>query len=180
MKKIVLVTAALFIAACAQTPMVAPVAKMKDGELATPANYKSWPTFLANIDRPDVKQVRDIYINPVGAATAAGKSFPNGTVSVMEIYKAQENADGTLVKSADGKLQKGALAKVFLMSKGEDWGASAPEGLKNGDWVYAAYLADGKTVAPDSLLTCRGCHLPLGEKNDFVHRYDEYFQKRKS
>jgi len=24
---------------------------------------------------------------------------------------------------------------------------------------------------------CRGCHLPLNEA-DFVHRYDEYFDKR--
>ncbi len=180
MKKIVLITAALLLASCAQTPMMAPVAKMKDGELTTPADYKSWPKFLTNIDRPDVKQVRDIYINNVGAATARGKQFANGTVSVMEIYKARENADGTLAKGDDGKLAKGALVKVFLMSKGEGWGASAPEGLKNGDWVYAAYLPDGKTVAPDSVLTCRGCHLPLGEKVDFVHRYDEYFDKRKS
>lgn len=180
MKKIVLVTAALFLASCVQTPMVAPVAKLKDGELATPADYKSWPTFLTNIDKPEVKQVRDIYINPVGAATAAGKAFPSGTVSVMEIYKAKENADGTLAKDAGGKLMKGPLAKLFLMGKGEGWGATAPDGLKNGDWIYAAYMADGKTVAPDSLLTCRGCHLPLGEKNDFVHRYDEYFAKRKS
>ena len=39
-------------------------------------------------------------------------------VSVMELYKAKENADGTLSKGADGKLEKGALLKVFVMGKG--------------------------------------------------------------
>ena len=52
-------------------------------------------------------------------------------------------------------------------------------GLKNGDWVYSAYLADGK-VAPDPIAACRGCHLPLGDAKDYFHRYDEYLAKKKS
>ena len=94
----------------------------------------------------------------------------------MENYAALAAADGTLMKDADGKLVKGDLLRVFVMGKDAGWGASAPEGLKNGDWIYAAYLADGKASA-DNTATCRGCHLPLANK-DFVHRYDEYFQKR--
>ena len=169
----------LFLVSCAQTPPPAPVVKLKDGELPLAADYKSWPVYLQNVQRPDAKQIRDIYINTVGAKNTAGKQFANGTVSVMELYKAKENADGTLSKGADGKLEKGALLKVFVMGKGEGWGESAPAGMKNGDWVYSAYLPDGKP-APDSPVACRGCHLPLGEAKDFVHRYDEYFQTRKS
>ena len=97
----------------------------------------------------------------------------------MELYKAEENTDGTLSKGADGKLEKGALLKVFVMGKGRGWGESAPAGMHNGDWVYSAYLADGKPLS-DSPVTCRGCHLPMGEAQDFVHRYDEYVQSRKS
>ena len=40
----------------------------------------------------------------------------------MELYKAEENTDGTLSKGADGKLEKGALLKVFVMGKGRGWG----------------------------------------------------------
>jgi hemoglobin len=152
---------------------------MKDGELAVPADYKSWPVFLAEVQRPDVKQVREIYINPIGAKATAGGQFADGTVSVMELWKAKEGPDGALMKTADGKLVKGDLAKVFVQGKFKGSGANAPEGLKNGDWVYSAYLADGKTAAPDPTAACRACHLPLGEAKDFVHRYDEYFQKRK-
>ena len=133
---------------------------MKDGELPIPANYKSWTKFLSEIQRPDAKQVREIYVNPVGQKGTAEKGFPNGTVFVMENYSARAAADGTLMKGADGKLVKGDLLRVFVMGKDAGWGAGAPEGLKNGDWIYAAYLGDGKASA-DNTATCRGCHLPL-------------------
>ena len=46
-------------------------------------------------------------------------------------------------------------------------GAGLPAGrgsAKQGEAVYAA--------------KCRACHAPLAQK-DFVHRYDEYFEKRR-
>ena len=138
MRMLSTVLTGMFLVGCAQTPPPAPVVKLKDGELPLAADYKSWPVFLKDVQRPDAKQVRDIYINTVGSKTAAGKPFPNGTVSVMELYKAKENADGTLSKGADGKLEKGALLKVFVMGKGEGWGESAPAGMKNGDWKYSS------------------------------------------
>jgi hemoglobin len=179
MKILYAVLLGAFLSSCAQTPTPAPVAKLKDGELAFAADYKSWPVFLKDVQRLDAKQVRDIYINTIGAKAVAGKAFANGTVTVMELYKAKENADGTPSKGADGKMEKGALLKVFMMGKGEGWGESAPAGMKNGDWIYSAYFADGNP-APDPIVACRACHFPLGEVKDFVHRYDEYFQARKS
>ena len=179
MKTSIAILIAMFLASCAQTPPPAPVAKLKDGELPLPADYKSWPVFLKDVQRPDANQIRDIYINTTGSKTAAGQAFPNGTVSVMELYKAKENADGSLAKGADGKLEKGPLFKVFVMGKGAGWGDSAPAGMKNGDWIYGAYLADGKP-GPDPIVACRSCHLPLGDAKDYFHRYDEYLAKKKS
>ena len=172
----------LALAACspmpAQPPIapVKPVAQLKDGELPVPAGYKSWPKYLSAVQRPDAKQVREIYMNTVATAGTAAKGFPNGTVFVMENYAAAANPDGSLQQGADGKLVKAQLLRVFVMGKNEGWGASAPEGLANGDWIYAAYLASGEKSA-DSTLTCRACHLPLTASKDFVHRYDEYFAK---
>ena len=171
-----LAVSALVLAACSSITPQAPVAQLKDGELAVPAGYKSWPKFLSAIQRPDAKQVREIYMNPAATAGTAAKGFPNGTVFVMENFAAAENADGTLRQGPDGKLVKAALLRVFVMGKNEGWGASAPDGLKNGDWIYAAWLASGEK-APDSPLACRACHLPLTASKDFVHRYDEYFSK---
>ena len=152
-------------------------APLKDGDPVVPANYKAWPKMLADVQRPDAKQVRDMYIDPAGNKTKAGDSFPDGTVMVMENYAAVANADGTLVTGPDGKLVKGPLLRVFVMEKGKGNGMNVPEALRNGDWVYASYGADGMKTA-DPLVPCRACHLTLGAKVDFVQRYDEYFQKR--
>jgi hemoglobin len=147
----------------------------KDGELALPADYKTWPKFLSEVQRPDVKQVRDLYVNPKGTKAAPGQPFPNGTVMVMELYKAKAEGE-ELAKGGDGKLVKGDLAKVFVMGKDEGWGQDVQENLKNGTWVFAAYGPDGKPLAED-FTKCRACHAPLARK-DFVHRYDEYFEAR--
>ena len=171
--------AVTILSACAPMQRSAPVAALNDGELAVPADYKSWPKFLSEIQRPDAKQVREIYMNPVATKGTAASGFPNGSVFVMENYAAQADASGALLKGADGKLVKGNLLRVFVMGKNEGWGQSAPAALKNGNWIYAAYAGNGDKVA-DPTVACRGCHLPLGASKDFVHRYDEYFAKTAS
>ena len=178
-RRLALAVSALVLAACSPMPTQAPVAQLKDGELAVPAGYKSWPKYLSAIQRPDAKQLREIYMNSAATVGTAVNGFPNGTVFVMENYAAAANPDGSLKQGADGKLVKGDLLRVFVMGKNEGWGASAPEGLKNGDWIYAAYLASGEKSAdsPAACRACRACHLPLTASKDFVHRYDEYFAK---
>lgn len=161
------------------TPMVAekPVAPLADGQIAAPADYKSWPKFLSAVQRPDAKQVREIYMNPVAKSGTAAAGFPNGTVFVMENWAAQTNADGTLKTGPDGKLVKGALLRVFVMGKNKGWAENfEPAAMRNGNWIYAAYLPDG-SAAPDNTLACRACHAPLTTK-DFVHRYDEHFSQK--
>ena len=150
----------------------------KDGELAVPADYKSWPKFLSAIQRPDAKQVREIYMNPAAAQATASGGFGNGTVFVMENYAAMETTDGKLATGPGGKLIKADLLRVFVMGKNAGWGQDVPEPLRNGNWVYASYLGDGRTKGPEDTATCRACHLPLANK-DFVHRYDEHFAARK-
>jgi hypothetical protein len=149
---------------------------INDGEAALPADYRDWPKYLTSVQRPDAKEVRDIYINPTGTGSTAGQSFPNGTVLVMENFAAQVDAVGSPVTGADGKLVRGNLVRVFVMAKGAGYGASVPRELKTGDWVYAAYDASGTKTA-DSLTACRSCHIPLA-KSDFVFRVDEYYATR--
>lgn len=173
-----LVAFALGLLGCAKGPLRFLWRGSYDGEVTPPPDYRSWPRFLSTIDRHDVAQVREIYLNPVGAMARRGRAFPSGTVFVMEIYAARPHADGAPAFDPSGRLVKGPLQKLFVMAKGEGWGAGAePENLRNGDWVYSAFLPDGRTPAPDDLTACRSCHLPLA-KQDFVHRYDEYFSGR--
>jgi hemoglobin len=164
---------ALFVAGCAGT---ARAPKLKDGELGLPADYKNWPKFLSAVQRPDAKQVREIYMNPIARTAKAGQSFADGSLLVMENYAAQTNPDGTLKTGADGKLVKGNLLRVFVMGRNRGWGQDVPEPLRNGNWIYSRFQANGQPSTED-IATCRGCHAPLPTK-DFVHRYDEYFAQR--
>jgi len=147
----------------------------KDGELAFPSHYKSFPTFIHGIQKPNA--VRDLYVNQRGAETHQGEAFANGSILVMEIYNAKKNADDSFDKGSDGNLVKDGLAKVFVMQKGAGWGNHAPEGLKNGDWIYSAFKPNGDRLDIE-YGKCRSCHMPLGDTKDYVHRYDEYFMKR--
>ena len=143
----------------------------KDGDIALPADYKSWPKFLSEVQREDAKQVRELFVSPTGARACPTAAFPQGAQLVMELYKAKAEGEA-LAKGADGKLVKGDLLKVFVMEKNEGWGQDVPDNLKNGAWVFGAYGPDGKALAED-FTKCRACHAPLAQK-DFVHRYDEF------
>ena len=160
------------------TPAAPPPAALNDGELPLPADYKSWPKFLSAVQRPDAKQVREIYMNTVAKQGTADKGFPNGSVFVMENYAAVVMPDGTLQRDAEGKLVKDKLISVFVQGKNVGWGEKAAPALANGNWIYSAFTPAGEksTVSTD---TCRVCHLPQASK-DFVHRYDEYFATRKT
>ncbi|MDR4459231.1 MAG: cytochrome P460 family protein [Nitrospirales bacterium] len=178
MRKMSIAFLALVVLVCSSPTM--PIAAQsdampKDGELAFPSEYKSFPVFLSGVQKPDA--VRDLYVNPIGAKNQPGQAFANGSILVMAIYNAKKNAEGVFEKGADGNLVKDDLAKIFVMQKGAGWGKGAPENLKNGDWIYSAFQANGERLNVD-YTTCRGCHLPLGASKDFVHRYDEYFEKR--
>jgi hemoglobin len=163
----------LFVAATAALLCVSGVAtaidlSFKDGETPLP-DYAKWPVFLSGVQREDAGQVRDLYINPIGAAAEPGQPFPVGTIMVMENHKATKGRDGTLAKVS--------LGKIFLMKKVEGpMSSDITPGLENGTWVYSAFSAAGKPLTED-FNACRGCHLPDAGK-DFVKRYDEYFQRR--
>jgi hypothetical protein len=165
----------LILAGCGVTQMFNSP-KYEDGEVPLPKNYKDWPKFLSAVQRPDAKQVREIYINPTGSRTHPGQPFANGTMFVMENYAAELHGDGSPAQGRDGKLVKGNLVRVFVMSKNEGNGTKVASELKNGDWVYTSYDAAGNKTA-DPLNACRTCHLPLAGK-DYVQRYDEYFATR--
>jgi hemoglobin len=172
MKRLILVGLAVMLASCAQTPPPAPVAKLKDGELAVPTDYRQWKTRLLNVQRADAKQIRDIYLNDVGAKAKPGETFAHGSMSVMELYAAKALPDGALEKGADGKLVKGNLLKVFVMGKNEGWGKD--DMPANGEWIYSAFMPDAKTKAPDPTIACRTCHLNnVGAAKDYFARHDE-------
>ena len=166
------------IAGCSQLAPQ-PVSALNDGQLPLPVDYKGWASFLSAVQREDARQVRDIYMNADAGKGSAERGFPEGSTFVMENWTVRLDADGKPVRSADGKLVKDKLAAVFVMGKNPGWGAGVPEAQQTGNWIYTAFKGNGELNGEARYDTCRGCHVPLKDK-DFVFRYDEHFAALKS
>jgi hypothetical protein len=127
-----------------------------------PSNYKATFTNYLNLDRtqnPD--QIIRLYANDIALeGVRATGEFPDGSILIGEIYKAKKDQDGKVVESRLGRRIKGDLALLAYMEKQKGWGDEFPEGLKNGDWDFAAFKPDG-TPAKKDLNQCRACHAPL-------------------
>jgi len=124
---------------------------------------------VSGVERKDKKQIRDLYINPVGATAKAGEPFPDESQLVVDVFEAATDSTGTFVK--------GKLTKVYLMHKVHGAGATLKAGtIGNGDWLYGAWLADTHTPTGEDFATCRGCHAPQAG-SDYLFKTEEYFAK---
>jgi plastocyanin len=135
-----------------------------------PASYKDGVLYQV-ADRYDIKQYRELYA-PAAAIAAAkeGKPLPRGTVLTLVQYKAVVDAQGNPVKDARGRFQKGDLVAYTVMEKREGWGAEYPADLRNAEWEYAVFTADGKFNDKANYKACFQCHKPH-EAQDFVISY---------
>jgi hypothetical protein len=131
-------------------------------------------TLYTTVDRADNKQFRELFFWPPAAIDAArkGEPLPAGTVLTLVQYRAQLDPQGNPVKGPDGRFVKGDLAAYTVMEKRAGWGADVPEEIRNGDWLYQAFTADGKPNPNANLTACFQCHKPLGTAVDFVYSYD--------
>jgi plastocyanin len=131
----------------------------------------SWPSFVlyATVDRHDNKQFRELYASSPEAVQAmkAGTPLPYGTTLVLVQHKAQVDAQGHPVKDAQGRFVKGDRLGIAVMEKRQGWGAEYPADLRNGEWEYAAFSADGTFNDKANYRACFECHKPH-EAQDFV------------
>jgi Cytochrome P460 len=140
--------------------------------VAFPENYAKGVMYLT-LDKPEAREVREYYASPAAAEAAkAGVPLPDGTEITVVIYAAQLDAQGNLVKGANGRLIKTNTIRGYTaMEKHDGWGAAYPEVVRNGDWEYQAFRPD-KTPNPNANLTsCFTCHRPQAD-HDFVFTYD--------
>jgi len=123
--------------------------------------------FLGRVDRPDVKQVREVFssIDTIKAAKP-GQMLPSGSVLTMDIYATKLDGKGEPLKDEAGRLVKDKLTAVFVMEKRAGWGAEYSEALRNGEWEYARFTADGRP-GPADTTACFQCHKPKADQ-DYV------------
>jgi hypothetical protein len=126
----------------------------------------------ATIDRPDNKTVRDLYATPEAARAATpGQPLPDGTVLTMEVYKAKVDDKSEPVKDGSGRLLRTPeLVGVFVMEKRRGWGAEYTEALRNSEWEYARFTADGRPAPKFDPRPCFECHKPMSQQ-DFVFSF---------
>ncbi len=145
-----------------------------------PQGYKNWKV-LHEFDRVDNRQRRAVYANDIAASATPGEPYPYGSVLVLETQATLHDPLGNVRRDAGGRFVPSTAAPtVFAMRKeqgfGVDYGA-----IRNGEWEYAQYRADGSRVAPTTTArttSCATCHLAVGEKKDFVFRDGQDFSRK--
>lgn len=127
-----------------------------------PTDYKKNFTRYFRKDFDNRKQVRYYFGNEAALeAVKKGGAFPSGAYFLVEVYAAKTDANGDLMKDADGKLIQGDLKLFTAMEKRTGWGDKVPEIYKNDDWRYAVFQTDGTNKAGVNEAPCMACHKPL-------------------
>ncbi|WP_089717798.1 cytochrome P460 family protein [Candidatus Entotheonella palauensis] len=142
--------------------MMAYTALAQAPQIQFPADYRTTFTNYLSLDRTqNADQIMLLYANDIALkGVRETGEFPDGSILIGEVYKAQKDQDGKVIESQLGRRVRGPLALVAVMEKQKGWGQQFPAGLKNGDWDFAAFKPDG-TDAKKDLNACRACHAPL-------------------
>jgi len=120
------------------------------------------------LDQPEIKELREAYINPEALkAIRPGQPLPSGTILSLPTFKALVDDKGELVKDPNGRLVRGRLDRIVVMEKRTGWGVEYPDELRNGEWEYARFLADGTRDPRADIKGCFECHKPESHR-DFV------------
>ena len=129
------------------------------------------------LDQPEIKEIREAYINAEALkGIRPGQPLPSGTVLSLPTFKARVNEKGELVKDPNGRLVRGPLDRIVVMEKRTGWGVEYPEDLRNGEWEYARFRADGTRDPQANIKGCFECHKPES-KRDFVFTLDQIILK---
>lgn len=135
--------------------------------LAYPQDWAKGELY-ATVDRYDTKQFREFYTSPEAVRAAReGRPIPDGTVITLAAYAAKLDAEGKPMKDANGRFIKDRLVAVNSMQKGKGFGDDVPAAIRNGDWIYQSFTADGKVNEKANLTSCYQCHLPFA-KDDYL------------
>ena len=144
-----------------------------DGSLPSfPADYAKSFTRYQSIEFEDRKQVRHYWGNEAALkAAAAGEDFPDGAYLLVEIFGAETDDSGKVVRDDDGAFVQTELTGFTAMEKQPGWGDEVPDIVANGDWRYAVYTADGQHRDGVGEAGCLACHKPLTD-TDYSFTYE--------
>jgi len=140
-----------------------------------PQGYQGTFQVLYTFDRPGNRQARVVYGNDKALSRQPGQPYLYGSIIVIEHYAAKLDAQGNIVKDANGRYVRDKLINVFAMRKEPGFGADYQQ-VRTDEWEYAAYNTDGSFfLPPERTGFCSACHQAAGAERDWVFRGDLYF-----
>ncbi len=135
-----------------------------------PENYKTEFVPLFAFDRPDVRQIRVVYGNHRVTNSTPGQPYLYGSTLVMETYRAAADAQGNVLRDANGRFIRDALTAIFVMRKERGYGVEYEQN-RTGEWEYVAFRPDRTyQTEPRGSFACAQCHLQAKEGRDWVFR----------
>ncbi len=174
--------AALALGSVAATA-VGPQLHAGDGKVVFPQNYAGGVMYTT-VDRPvsttpsttgleNTAQFRKHYAT-AGAIKALrnGEPIPSGSVITIVKYRAKLDAQGIPLTHDNGRFVKGDLAGFSVMEKRSGWGTEYPPDIRNGEWEFQEFTADGKPNDKVNLLTCMQCHRSQANR-DFLFTFNK-------
>lgn len=142
----------------AQPPVAAPapggqalaIASRMSLPVDFPAGFVVYDTVVSAQDQLVVKRHAN---NLTVQAVRQGQPLPDGAVVVV--------VNHTLERDAQGKASAGAVRSYSAMASRAGWGAQVPELLRNDNWDYALFNAQGVRHDKLNQAQCLACHKPL-------------------
>ena len=145
-------------------------------DMSFPKNYRQDFVYYKTVNRPDNKQVRDLYANKaaIDSYQTTGKLAADSMI-VMEVYRAMLDSAGNPLVGDDGYYKKNTLAAYAVMESQTGFGKKVSKKLRNADWNYAFFTSDKKHNANVDKAACYACHQPLGDQ-EYMFSYDTFKQ----
>jgi len=138
-----------------------------------PENYKTTFTKYYTINFPATRQVRYYYANEAALQAAkGGKSLPDGSVLLAEVYSAKLDTDKKPLMGTDGFFVPDQLVAYTAMARDAGWGKDFPEMLRNDDWNYAVFTPAKQHRPGVNQAECLACHKPL-DKTSYVFTLEQ-------
>lgn len=154
-----------------QPPLNAPTMD----RVGLPEGYQTDYQVLYVFDRADNRSQRWVYANDLAASARPGEPFPYGSIIAMEVYRAILDERNNVLLDENGRYQSGDLTGIFVMRKEPGFGVDYGP-IRNGEWEYVAYRADGSHLTPpERTQSCATCHLDSGGTRDWTWRTNLYF-----
>ncbi|MCW5793169.1 MAG: cytochrome P460 family protein [Nitrospira sp.] len=116
--------------------------------LLIPFGYRDWPTLTSVVKSPAGAQQLRFYVCPKALLTADDRSFPVGTVFIVESEPYPSEAAGC-----------GSSLSIFVMEKCAGMTVEGAAARQSESWMYASWDSGGQSAGADPG-RCGICRLP--------------------